>query len=783
MNRDGNGKNYVNKSTKKNLIGVCVGILLMFAWVFVTVYLTGERELEDFSKQDWIVFSCFLLIEVITVAVTFVFADKTGKENTKALNELKSDQSRVHSMNNLPTSQGKRERRRGIIMLLAAWILSLIFIILGIIFQKYLTGDLDFTLKILFTVSCVFPVLLLPLNILMKKKYIAKWKTMKVSELQEYLLSHRKESLTTSTYKMKVIERLQLLSDVYAGVLCLFAIIIALYAGILSSTDLSTPLGFYSGILFLTSISRIRFPRKMSYLQEDESFVEVDDYPELYRLANEAQKVMNCSGHIRISLTADCNAGIAKIGDSYTVQLGAILLNTLSQEELYAILLHEFSHVILDDSQINRQSKYNNLISSGGNTHFFSGLSSILFCYLDTVYSFQYSMYLYSISVITEEKADLAMAELGDKNVAASALLKLKYYELFEWEDEAADSESLYLFEEPMQDILQQRFNRFLKKMPERSDEWNNLAKVEIISRTASHPTLRMRLDAIGVNDYHVLETTNNINYTNDVRKAIKHVDEMLSESRLASYSEDRENFYLKPKEIIENWERRGKPIVSTDYRDIDASMRQLGRMTESKNLCDRAISELPESATHYASFIKGVFLIHKFDPSGLNFIYEAMEYNSNYIDEGIEQIGNFCCLTGRQTELDQYRKKSVELIQKQKDEYSQISILKKNDNLSSEHLPSDILDGVLSYIGSIDGGFVQKVYIVRKTISEVLFTSALVVRFVDNTDEELITDFFHKMFNYLDTCGSWQFSLFDYSEVSKIKFDSIPNSCIYEKQ
>lgn len=773
----------MNKTARKNLIGLCTGILLMFVWIFATVFLTGGRELEDFSKLDWMIFSCFLIIEITTIVITFVFAIKTGKENNKALNEIKSDSSIANEVNALPALTEKRERRRGILMLITAWILSLMFMILGIVLQKNSAGAYGLTLKILLAVSCVIPALLLPLNILLKKKYIAKWNAMNVSELQQYFLSHREDAIKTSALKMKILKRLQLISDIYAGLFCLCAIAIAVCAGALFDTDVSVPLCFYAGILFLTSISRIRFKPGKSFFQEDETYVDADEYPELYRIAKEAQKAVNCSGPVKISLQPDCNAGIAKIGDTYSVLLGAILLGIFSHEELYTILLHEFSHMLSSNSNSNKQAFYYNWICSGGNPHFLSGLTSTFFCYLDTVYSFQYNLYLYSVSVIAEENADRAMAEYCDKRIAASALLKLKYFELFEWEDEASDSESLFASEQPTRDIIQQKLSRFLEKMSARSDEWNKLAKVEIISRIASHPTLKMRLEALGVDDYRVLETANSIEYTNDVNKAIKHVEEMIWKSRQVSYSEDRINLYLKPKEVVDNWESSGKPINATDYSDIISSLRLLGRMSEAKNLCDRAIAELPESATYYARYIKGLFLIHDFDPSGLRFIYEAIEYNSNYIDEGLEQVGQFCCLAGLQTELDEYRRKSVELAQKQKDVYSQISVLKKSDNLSAEHLPPDLQDGILSYIGSIDGGFIRNVYIVRKTIREDFFTSALVIRFDDDADEDAKANFFHKLYWYLDTCGDWQFSLFDFSEVNRIRFDSIPGSCIYQKQ
>lgn len=70
------------KATKKNgLIYVCSGVALMFIIIFITVFLTGEREMHEFSNIDWTIFAIMSVIELATVITTFYFARKTGKNN------------------------------------------------------------------------------------------------------------------------------------------------------------------------------------------------------------------------------------------------------------------------------------------------------------------------------------------------------------------------------------------------------------------------------------------------------------------------------------------------------------------------------------------------------------------------------------------------------------------------------------------------------------------------------------------------------------------------------
>ncbi len=71
----------LKSAKKKGLIYVCSGVALMFINIFATVFLTGEREMHEFSNIDWTVFAIMGVIEIATVIATFYFAGKTGKNN------------------------------------------------------------------------------------------------------------------------------------------------------------------------------------------------------------------------------------------------------------------------------------------------------------------------------------------------------------------------------------------------------------------------------------------------------------------------------------------------------------------------------------------------------------------------------------------------------------------------------------------------------------------------------------------------------------------------------
>ena len=73
--------NKLKSSKKKGLVYVCFGLALMFINIFITVFLTGEREMHEFSNIDWTIFAIMCAIEIVTGIATFYFAGKTGKNN------------------------------------------------------------------------------------------------------------------------------------------------------------------------------------------------------------------------------------------------------------------------------------------------------------------------------------------------------------------------------------------------------------------------------------------------------------------------------------------------------------------------------------------------------------------------------------------------------------------------------------------------------------------------------------------------------------------------------
>lgn len=64
---------------KKELWWIVGGIALTFVYIFVAVLLTGGRDLNEFSRLDWIFFSAMGVLELLTLIILFYAAQRCGK--------------------------------------------------------------------------------------------------------------------------------------------------------------------------------------------------------------------------------------------------------------------------------------------------------------------------------------------------------------------------------------------------------------------------------------------------------------------------------------------------------------------------------------------------------------------------------------------------------------------------------------------------------------------------------------------------------------------------------
>ena len=754
--------------TKRKIYALLIilTVVLMLAAVVVMMVATDFKDLEEFNDTELTWFFVFLGGEAVLFIAMLVFASLIGGH------EVEGDEEP-------PTHYERIIRTRGIILLITSALLAILLTVSGELLSPMLTGLYPVFIPLLIIGAVELPVLLL-VNHILTKSFSKSLEQRGAREVQRYVYEHREDATESAERKLCDMARARAASDAIAVCVSIFACISAFSAGVLNiGISVIFTLVGAMGIAAGLSRVRVKIPPEVTF-EDDDSFVSREDYPELFGLIEEVRDSLGIKGEIKLTFSYDANAAIMRVGDYIAISIGGILLECQSREELRAILYHELGHLYTRELRHEREVEYKSFIEMGGIPHLFGGLTNGIYSFPDSMYILSFLLYSYSSSIMIEERADSFMKEYTDPAVAASALLRISYYDIFEWEDLPRDYEPFYAGEEISESILTWQIRNFHEACEERREAWNELIRVEILARNASHPTLRMRLDALGVTDYRLISEGNTEEYLEERTRVVKMLDEKLLEIEKEDYEKEREARYVAPLADVKRWEENGRPVDPLEYRDIIEALSIVGRVVDAEALADRAIAELSSSAACFAHFHKGAAMLHRFDEGGIEHLYHAIENNHNYIEEGLEIIGRYCCLAGKEDELERYRARAIEMSETSLRDNDEIGRIDRSDNLVSEQLTGEMLNELKAFIASVDEGRIDEVYLVRKVIRDDFFTSCVIVRTVRDIDEDARHDVMHRIFTYLDTSSDWQFSLFDYHSAPMFKIKKIKDSLIY---
>lgn len=602
-------------------------------------------------------------------------------------------------------------------------------------------------------------------------------------KLQEDMLKNKAQARKTAEEKLPLLKNLIVAIDLVGilFVLCGCAMAFCYGASIAYSSEWASILIFPSILMILCGIQPLRRGAERINFKKNDSYVDESEYPELYRVANAARERIGCKGKIKISLTDDFNAGILKTTDAYSIVLGVMLLNDLSEAEFYNVLLHEFAHVTEDKDFHNYAMYYFGFIT--GDTFGTFGVTTLPYSYFSPLYTYEYIAYSYACSVINEEDADAAIIKYGDPATAASMLIKMKFSELYEWERVSYPEENLYESEEIREDHLHLNIEKYKSRVEVRRDEWIGMIDSEIIANNATHPTVKMRIEALGVGELEILPKNDSEKYLLEVERAVCRVESKITDQNRESYKEQRKRAYLDYLEVYDKWVEGGREVKADEYESVIIAMINLGKVDEIVNFCYQIIENIPEPANYYAHHILGCFMLHTYDERGIEHLYKSIEENHNMWQEAIDTIGRYCCIMGMEDRLEEYRARAKEILALDNELYSHMRVILPRDTLVTEELADGMLDKIIARAQEVGGDVFEKLYLVRKVIDDEKFVSCVVVKPLPKADIKKYNDAMDKMYQFLDKGFDWHFSLFDFYSVPHASVTKVKGSCVWENK
>ncbi len=497
-----------------------------------------------------------------------------------------------------------------------------------------------------------------------------------------------------------------------------------------------------------------------------------DQFPLQYALAGKAGAAVGETRPVKLVHISSCTASVFVHRGVVYLQLGVPLLDCLTQDEVYQVMLHEFAHT-QDKQQLHRQRHFRR-----------ERPGHILFAAVDLQEGLCYGLQQIFASQEQEERADRVTREQGDSVAAAGALAKIAFFGYY---DEG------YLRTHPFPNYFEgervparwisticQDFRQTLQEAPEKARQ---LLEHEIPSRVATHPVIRQRIADLGVTDYETVLPTHEDAWGTEVKKALERADDKCLRSNVEVYEQGRKVHYLEPLKTVENWKRDGEKLSYADTREVLDALYGLKQYDQVLALCDRlARAGLTDSELAHAFFVEGLSRLKIQDKGGLARLYKAMDVNRNYEDTACEAIGAYCTTMGLAEELAEYRAFADRLMQKHV-QIQPVFPLSLKDNIIPSVRDDEVFRENLQVILEAGEKYLNRVFLLKKYTSPETWDYVYILDFLADTPREEYERIHNAVFLHLDQQQE-QYSLTDLEESGgKGWLEKRPEFILYSKE
>lgn len=494
------------------------------------------------------------------------------------------------------------------------------------------------------------------------------------------------------------------------------------------------------------------------------------EYPLYYELVEKARANSTYKGKAYFTFTEDSNVTVSTFERYCVLELGIGYVSVLHKEELYQVLLHEFEHI--GENETFSPNIYSR------NTNFEN--ANFPFTYLATLFCMKFSLGKLVTSLLNEEIADGIINSKGDTKLTAKALTKSAYILNFSYETHKF-IKPIWLYEEPCENYWFDYVESFKKACAERSDFWNELIKKEIQPLMSSHPITKKRLEAIGEDIQPIDFPTKEDSFYLESLKALNEIDK--HSEALCYYEEARED-YLSALKNIEDWQNNGSKFNEDNFIDLITKLDNFLLYDEAEALCDKALENSSSKLIlSCANFHKGLYLLYRYDKSGLEFLYKCIELEPEQFNNCIHIIGEFCCKMGLEQELLASREMRDNHANDMFRYYQAVNRVEK-DTLSEFDFPKEFIDELNKFCVSFDENQIVKIYGAKRTLHEnqqlVFYLS------FKKASMQKIEDICSKFYNF--ACANSQINnfnihIFVMQPTIENVFKKIPNSLLYKSK
>lgn len=438
-------------------------------------------------------------------------------------------------------------------------------------------------------------------------------------------------------------------------------------------------------------------------------FLGEGEFPLIFAAVRSAAEAAGCSQKLRLSLETD-GIGVREEGGNICIGINAVECALLTREELYAVMLHEFAHVVNVDTARGRAFYRARRRWAEGGDSFFSGVASLFLSGAAMRIVLAAEIYQAFAARHHEMLADAKVRELGSCRAFIDATAKGTEFYLYNEMPQREMSYDCYASEEPPRDIVTRDLANFLAYREKYGQMWRQIMRQELPARVSTHPTLRQRMEAMGIDEYDDAKEEQDENYRAEQKKLVQFADEKVFESIRAGYAALREDLYLSRKAQMEKYHAAAAEGKRLPLDEQVLCLQAFYGIEDDTALqiADELLAQDEDAA--FAHFYRAKIWFDRMDERCVEEFRKAMRVNYELCDSCLDSIGLFALRSGNEALLQEYRSNAPELSQDAQDR-SDASRWKKGIPLRPCALPEESLAEIRARLEELSEGSVLRAY------------------------------------------------------------------------
>ena len=476
------------------------------------------------------------------------------------------------------------------------------------------------------------------------------------------------------------------------------------------------------------------------------------DYPKLYALCEKAARTVGCNRSFIVQVGD--NTGVMENGRQVVIILNPVHTMLCTSDELYAVLLHEFAHVVNEDTGRSYR------LSRGAER--FLGTDNLIITLFISAFAAKFSINssFYDIAATRHHEmlADEAVVKYGTTQAFIDATAKSCMLTLFDRLPRRELNYDCLESAEPVSDLMTRRYEVYLKYRQIEGDGWKKILSEELPARIASHPTLRQRMEALGVESYDDGKRETDEDYIAEQKKLLSFADGIVRKSIEPNYAAMRKECYLDIKALLEKYEaaeREGKPIPEDRLTEYMQAFYGIDN-AKALEIADRLLAASDEYAQ--AHFLRGQLYYDAMDDRCVDELRAAIRENGNYFEAANELIGSFALLSGNQQLIDEFRTNIPEETMQNEDK-KKSDLWDKSKPFYACKLGDDTKKEICDRIAEFSEGKIKQLYFAGYDDDR----TYIVVDFGTKKLTEKHYDILNKLFAYLDSrVENFSYGLYD---------------------